>query len=406
LLPLLLSVFLFPSTAAQAQQSTLLIISNSGTQSTMELRASQENADAEIVKVESFALDLQNVLSVPANGYVTVSGADPEPLRFTAAKISPATTGDTVDIPIEEGTISFVGILPGVYTLDVIVDSKYAYECIVVIGQNISQVQQIINTQITEINSNVITNNQNFQKGKIKKVLDREEVCRYTPDHPICAPDEDGNCGDGFNMNEDGQCFPDKPCPPEYARPNDDETGACVLKEGNLDQCKDGSWKYISDSCYGEDPTPTPPVEALASNDTEPITCEPGFVLENGACAELNSFCGVDPETQLGVPCTSSDKENSTTENPIPAEPETTDSEETVAEIEENEEEESNSDDNNGDGDNGDDNNGDGDDNDSDNENENDNDSDDNDSSDNDDDDNEDDEDEDNEDEDDNDEDD
>jgi hypothetical protein len=29
-------------------------------------------------------------------------------------------------------------------------------------------------------------------------------------------------------MNEDGQCFPDKPCPPGYARADNDESGACL----------------------------------------------------------------------------------------------------------------------------------------------------------------------------------
>ena len=45
--------------------------------------------------------------------------------------------------------------------------------------------------------------------------------------------------------------------------------------------------------------------------------CEEGFVLENGGCAVLDtSNCG-------GVPCTASDKENSTTSDPSSGEPHT-----------------------------------------------------------------------------------
>ena len=77
---------------------------------------------------------------------------------------------------------------------------------------------------------------------------------------------------------------------------------------------------------------PSQPVAEEASNDTsteEEPECEEGFVLENGVCGALDSNCG-------GVPCTASDKENSTTSDPIPGEPHTpttdTDSEETEAE--------------------------------------------------------------------------
>ena len=142
---------------------------------------------------------------------------------------------------------------------------------------------------------------------------DKEEICRFTPNHPICAPNEDGQCDEGFAMNEDGNCFPRGDCPDGYHRANDDETGACI-SEDDLEQCNDGSWKHPGDTCYGEDPTPTPPIEE-----------EP-----------LDSNCG-------GVPCTASEKEDSwLSDGPesspgVPIE-ETTDSEEIEEEIEEEEE--------------------------------------------------------------------
>jgi hypothetical protein len=54
-----------------------------------------------------------------------------------------------------------------------------------------------------------------------------DDDCLYDPSLPKCAP-INGVCPEGFNMNEDGQCFPDKPCPPGYARADNDESGASL----------------------------------------------------------------------------------------------------------------------------------------------------------------------------------
>jgi hypothetical protein len=51
--------------------------------------------------------------------------------------------------------------------------------------------------------------------------------CLYDPSLPKCAP-INGECPEGFNMNEARQCFPDKPCPPGYARADNDGSGACL----------------------------------------------------------------------------------------------------------------------------------------------------------------------------------
>jgi hypothetical protein len=55
-----------------------------------------------------------------------------------------------------------------------------------------------------------------------------DDDCLYDPSLPKCAP-INGKCPEGFNMNEAGQCYPDKPCPPGYARADNDESGACLL---------------------------------------------------------------------------------------------------------------------------------------------------------------------------------
>jgi hypothetical protein len=53
-----------------------------------------------------------------------------------------------------------------------------------------------------------------------------DDDCLFDPSLPKCSPIE-GKCPAGFLMNEDEQCFPDKPCPTGFIKPDEDETGAC-----------------------------------------------------------------------------------------------------------------------------------------------------------------------------------
>ena len=76
---------------------------------------------------------------------------------------------------------------------------------------------------------NATLRNSSIEKPK-QVVGDRElpdDDCLFDPSLPKCAP-VDGECPDGFAMNEDGQCYPDKPCPKGYKRRDNDETGACL----------------------------------------------------------------------------------------------------------------------------------------------------------------------------------
>ena len=54
-----------------------------------------------------------------------------------------------------------------------------------------------------------------------------DDECLFEPGLPKCAPGQDGKCPSGFNMNGDGNCFPNKPCPPGYEKSDYDETGKC-----------------------------------------------------------------------------------------------------------------------------------------------------------------------------------
>jgi hypothetical protein len=167
-----------------------------------------------------YYLSTENIVSVEQGGRVTVFSAPTSP-TFTSAKI--IDINDNIeDIPVTgEGVISLAGYSEGVYTLDVIVDDRFAFECIVVIGSEEEQGQQVINNQITKVNSN--------RDDPWKKGINKERVCLFTPNHPICKPDKNGKCPPRWGMNEGGNCFPIYiKCPRGYWRADDDESGACV----------------------------------------------------------------------------------------------------------------------------------------------------------------------------------
>ena len=74
-----------------------------------------------------------------------------------------------------------------------------------------------------------VLNSNSSKQQPTRDATDREppdDDCLFDPSLPKCAP-IDGECPDGFAMNEDGQCYPNKPCPKGYERRDDDETGTC-----------------------------------------------------------------------------------------------------------------------------------------------------------------------------------
>lgn len=94
--------------------------------------------------------------------------------------------------------------------------------------------------------------------------------CLFDPSLPHCAP-IDGECPDGFGMNEDEQCFPLGGCPDGYHSVEDDETGTCYPDDV---PCPDGQ-VMSGEGNYCKFPTVA-----------EPIECGEGFVLniETGMC--------------------------------------------------------------------------------------------------------------------------
>lgn len=70
-------------------------------------------------------------------------------------------------------------------------------------------------------------------------------ACLYDTSLPQCTP-VDGKCRDGYNMNEDGRCFPEHSrCPNGYHGHEDDESGECI---SNNTPCSQGYVMTVMDN--------------------------------------------------------------------------------------------------------------------------------------------------------------
>jgi hypothetical protein len=95
------------------------------------------------------------------------------------------------------------------------------------------EIGQVVDTAVNQVIAKETTTDVKValedSKQQPKNITERERICLFTPDHPICKPDENGDCHKNWGRNENGQCFPIyKECPQGYWRAEDDETGACV----------------------------------------------------------------------------------------------------------------------------------------------------------------------------------
>lgn len=88
-------------------------------------------------------------------------------------------------------------------------------------------------TSSADNSSGIINDDQNIagESNTLNGPLDSQPDgdCLFDPSLPKCAPNENGNCPEGFHMNEDEQCFPahDR-CPSGYHSHEDDESGKCI----------------------------------------------------------------------------------------------------------------------------------------------------------------------------------
>lgn len=93
--------------------------------------------------------------------------------------------------------------------------------------------KQLTDESVSLINTTGLKENQNLNiRTGIKDGAGNSQPdndCLFDPSLDKCAPDINGNCPQGFNKNENEQCFPahDR-CPSEYHSHEDDETGKCI----------------------------------------------------------------------------------------------------------------------------------------------------------------------------------
>ncbi len=226
------------------QQFPSSIIAASSTDTTphvLKLRATQQGEDGQPKKVSGYKIDLTNVVAAQVNTQVLIFVTDSS-VQVIGAKVR-TVSGQLFDLvpstTIKTNPFSIAGLPVGVYTLDIITqkgNTKAAYEGILVISQQQTTVinentKNVINQEInqnTREDTDIVI--KNVFKPKTKKVVDKERICLFTPNHPDCKP-KDGKCPKGWGMNEDEYCFPaHNKCPKGYWRADDDESGACVKK--------------------------------------------------------------------------------------------------------------------------------------------------------------------------------
>lgn len=114
-----------------------------------------------------------------------------------------------------------------------------------------------------------------------------DDDCLFDPSLPKCQPIE-GKCPEGFLMNEDEQCFPDKPCPPGYAKIDEDETGTCypldpTPEEGNDDDIDITIVDEIINKIKEvKTTTSTTYIASSCTPQSSTITLGPGSIAERG----------------------------------------------------------------------------------------------------------------------------
>jgi predicted transcriptional regulator/archaellum component FlaG (FlaF/FlaG flagellin family) len=111
-----------------------------------------------------------------------------------------------------------------------------------------------------------------------------DDNCLFDPSLPRCAP-IDGECPPGFLTNEDGNCFPDKPCPKGYTKLDDDETGACYPVEDDTGFKKNPDcWSYAKFICNDKGECDSDKYDCWS-------TCADGTERPTGQCPGDDDFC-------------------------------------------------------------------------------------------------------------------
>jgi hypothetical protein len=266
----------------------------------LDLKAT-EGQNGQVNEVSGFAIRPESVVQINQNENLTVFTSTNEPDRIEKVKVTDQ-SGELTELSrIGGNEWSLQGFNDGVYLLDVIANmpqgGRGAYETVLVIlapnASDLNPVQviaQVVNIQV-DIREEVFDDDEDRPSP-----TPGPSVCYFDPGNEACNPDEEGKCSAGFHFNEDERCVPDGKCPNGYGRLDDDETGRCY-PERDIKGCPDGSVIHAREQCpqpTPESPTPQPTPESPTE--------------------ELSANCG-------GVPCTPTEKEDSTIEAEEGSEP-------------------------------------------------------------------------------------
>jgi hypothetical protein len=304
------SILVNPSQALAQPQVNLAVI-NGGVHN-IELKATQ-SADGSIKEQTNFAILPEDIVSVHQSKdfSLMVSSGMIESVKVTGVQLP------TTELQLN-GNVVKQNLAVGNYLLDIVVSmtngDKHAFETILVVlapTQTFTETnkQQVINTFVNvRVDTDIIF--------KDNPDPDPEpSICYFNPNDPRCDPNENGKCPNNWPMNEDGQCHPGGECPDGYGRVDDDETGTCY-PDRDIVNCDNGAIVLHEEDCAIYDPpvtpTPTPTPEPQLKAEETP-TPTPEAETEPEPEEPLDSNCG-------GVPCTASEKEDSTTSDPVPAE--------------------------------------------------------------------------------------
>jgi hypothetical protein len=300
-------------TQTQAQETPSLQVINGGTHD-VPLKAIQDS-DGDIDPQNDFEIEPQNVITVDQSKDFH---AIPSDGSLFAIKITDEQR-QTTDLQFFKTDGRVIQDLQSkAYLLDVIVEmdngDKYLYETVLAIlapGQTLNQVnsQNIIQNFVSSIATSESHTTVVFRNGEEDEDEEEPSICYFKPnDSPECEPDEEGNCPDGFSMNEQGNCHPGGKCPDGFERVDDDESGTCYSKQNTFHCPISNAIVLDPDDCAIYEPD-SPPEQIAADNDTsdsdtetEDVVQDETPVNENGE--PLDSNCG-------GVPCTASEKEDS-----------------------------------------------------------------------------------------------
>jgi hypothetical protein len=293
-------------TSASGQVGFKVFVTDDDVTRELDLKAT-EGQNGQINEVSDFTIKPESVVQLHQNENLVVFTSTNEPDRIEKVKVTDH-NGKLMDlVSIGGNEWSLQGLANGVYLLHVIVNipegGKGAYETVLVIlapntpDLNPTQViAQVVNIQVN-VREKV------FEEDEEDRPAPEPSICYFDPDNEACDPLSGGGCPSGSHFNEDGRCVPDGKCPDGYGRLDDDETGRCY-PERDIKRCPDGSVRHAREQCPTTTLTPTP--EPTTTPTPEP-TPEPTLEPTPEPTEELTANCG-------GVPCTPTEKEDSTTE--------------------------------------------------------------------------------------------